>query len=176
MNRIAGKYSINEKTGCWEWCLYRNALGYGTITVNKKNTYAHRYSYLIHNNNADISGKVTRHKCDNPCCVNPEHLIAGTQKENVNDILLRGRRNDPLGENNYASKFSNFSVEAMRVLHEFYSLPQYLCAKAFGMSRTNANQILNYKKRLSCSVTIKEKPILLNSIIKNKNSQSCQLN
>lgn len=175
MERIKGRYVINKTTGCWEWSLYKNIGGYGTITVNKKPMYAHRFSYSLFNN-TDISKLVIRHKCDNPACINPEHLIAGTQKENVHDISLRGRRNDNTGERNYRAKFSDFEVEAMRVFYEYFGLRNKDCANAFGMSITNANQILNYKKRLSCSISMKEKHLLLNSITNNKPTQSCQLN
>ena len=64
----------------------------------------------------------------------------------------------------------------MRIFYEFYGLRNKDCAKAFGMSVTNANQILNYKKRLSCSINMQEKNLLLNSITKNKTTQLCQQN
>lgn len=163
MERIKGRYLVNENTGCWEWQLYKAAGGYGRITVNKEILYAHRYSYSAYHN-IDISGLVIRHKCDNPSCINPAHLVAGTQKENVNDILLRGRRNDPKGENNYRAKFSDFEVEAMRILYEFFGLRNKDCAMAFGMSVTNANQILNYKKRLSCQINLPQKQNLQRSL------------
>lgn len=168
MDRITGKYIINEITGCWEWSLYKVAAGYGRITVNSKILYAHRYSYSIHYG-VDIAGLIVRHRCDNPCCVNPEHLISGTQKENVHDISLRGRRNDHTGERNYRAKFSDFEVEAMRVFYEFYNIPQYKLSVIFGMSRENVNQILKYKKRLSCSIDLKQKQSLLTSISNSPN-------
>lgn len=163
MDRITGRYIINEITGCWEWSLYKVAAGYGRITVNSKILYAHRYSYSVHHG-VDIAGLVVRHKCDNPCCVNPEHLISGTQKENVRDISLRGRRNDHTGERNYRAKFSDFEVEAMRLFYEFYGMAQHICALAFGMSRTNVNQIVSYKKRLTCVVNLKRKQDLVKAI------------
>lgn len=175
MERIKGRYLVNEITGCWEWSLFRVAAGYGRITVNKAILYAHRYSYSIHYN-TDITGLVIRHKCDNPCCINPEHLIAGTQKENVHDISLRGRRNDPTGERNYASKFSDFEVEAMRIFHEFYGMRQYKLSVIFGMSRANVNQIIKYQKRMTCRIDLKEKHNLLTAIINKKNTKSCLKN
>lgn len=142
-------------------------VGYGRVTVNGKPLYAHRFSFSLYNPTVNISGLVIRHKCDNPSCINPEHLISGTQKENINDISLRGRRNDPVGEKNYASKFSDFSVEAMRIFFEYYKVPQYKLAWIFGMSRPNVNAIVYYQKRLTCRVDLPERHNLMTSI-KNK--------
>lgn len=83
------KYEIAEN-GCWNWTGKKNEHGYGTITVDGRYTRAHRAMFFLLNPKADHS-LVVMHKCDNPQCVNPEHLALGTQKENMMDMHSKGR-------------------------------------------------------------------------------------
>lgn len=83
---------IISKNGCWEWIARKNKGGYGTFQLNKKPILAHRFSYLIFKGEF-FNGLLVCHKCDNPKCVNPEHLWLGTQKENMLDCYKKGRRN-----------------------------------------------------------------------------------
>lgn len=83
---------VNMKTQeeCWEWQDVRNKGGYGLFTVNYRPLQATRVSYLL-SYGQDPLNMVVRHKCDNPPCVNPWHLELGSQKENMQDAVLRGR-------------------------------------------------------------------------------------
>lgn len=83
---------------CWEWQGARRGRGYGAFGVpGGKNVDAHRMSYaLAHNLDPLNMPFVVRHTCDNPPCVNPAHLIAGTTQDNVNDMRDRGRAHFPL--------------------------------------------------------------------------------
>ena len=90
---------VRKTDECWEWQGLKNAYGYGVITASGrqgKMWFAHRYSWVLHNGpipeNASYHGSVIRHSCDNRSCVNPEHLLLGTQKDNVADMDSRGRR------------------------------------------------------------------------------------
>ncbi len=81
-----------EKTDtCWLWKSTKDKNGYGRFYIDKQTYYAHRMSYLIFNGNIP-EGKVIRHICDNPTCVNPKHLLVGTQEDNLNDAVKRDRR------------------------------------------------------------------------------------
>jgi hypothetical protein len=93
-----------EKTEtCWLW-KGRRCSGYGVMTVAGYWVPAHRLSHEIFKG-AIPEGLLIRHTCDNPPCVNPAHLIPGTPKENVDDMLERQR---------HFSKLSQDSVLEMR--------------------------------------------------------------
>lgn len=84
------KNAIKMESGCWEWSGTRNSGGYGDIRVDCRTTKAHRYSWEIHNGPIP-AGMLVCHKCDNPPCVNPSHLFLGTARDNVNDMIKKGR-------------------------------------------------------------------------------------
>jgi hypothetical protein len=64
--------------------------GYGRVCLGKGWVLAHRFAYALHYG-VDPAGKVVMHMCDNPPCVNPEHLRLGTQTDNVRDMESKGR-------------------------------------------------------------------------------------
>ena len=82
---------INKtNSGCWIWQGCKNKDGYGFFQANKEKLRAHRWSakYL---GNMKIDGLVVCHHCDNPSCVNPNHLFVGTVKDNNKDCQNKGR-------------------------------------------------------------------------------------
>ena len=79
-----------EPGGCWNYTGYTNSDGYGHVVIRGKHYKASRISYE-HFVGKIPYGLFILHKCDNPSCVNPDHLYAGTQKENVCDMFERGR-------------------------------------------------------------------------------------
>jgi len=74
---------------------------------------AHRASYLL-NKGKIPDGLVVRHRCDNPICVNPDHLTVGTQKDNMQDCLQRGRFNALRGEAHHGAKLTSGQVVEIR--------------------------------------------------------------
>lgn len=86
-----------EKTeqGCWTWTAATYRKGYGhfqRLIDGKWRMYkAHRYSYEVYKGKIP-SGMLVCHSCDNPTCVNPNHLFLGTQKDNMIDMLSKNRK------------------------------------------------------------------------------------
>ena len=83
---------------CWRWNGYFFDSGYGHYILRQKDHRAHRVAYLICYGQFDPSLCVY-HRCDNPFCVNPQHLFLGTPKENTEDMISKGRLNRSRGEN-----------------------------------------------------------------------------
>lgn len=97
---------------CWPWRSAKNRKGYGVLGITRdQNVLAHRFSYELRFGPIP-SGKLVLHDCDNPWCVNPAHLRAGTPKQNSGDMVARGRAYS--GERHAWTKLSTEAVNRMR--------------------------------------------------------------
>lgn len=83
---------VHKSTECWEWRGLTDRDGYGRIRPGFGRVYwrAHRLSWLIHRGPIP-EGMHVLHRCDNPPCVRPEHLFLGTNRENIDDRVRKGR-------------------------------------------------------------------------------------
>lgn len=91
--RFSNKYEINETTDCWEWQAATNNIGYGMFRWETGiMRTAHRVSYELFKGLIP-KGMIVCHTCDNPKCVNPDHLWIGTNKDNYDDMVRKGRDN-----------------------------------------------------------------------------------
>lgn len=75
---------------CWVWLRATDKRGYGRFVIDKVFYFAHRYSWTIEHGPIEQELCVL-HKCDNPSCVRPSHLMLGTNKDNSQDMMMKGR-------------------------------------------------------------------------------------
>jgi len=123
-----------------------NAAGYSVVWFEGKHVREHRLNYAKANGLrlSDLSGKVVRHKCDNPGCVNPEHLEIGTQAENVRDMVERSRKVTVRGSKHKFAKLKEEDIPAIRQLSGS-GLTQAEIARMFDVDKALIWRILNKK-------------------------------
>lgn len=117
---------VQKGYGCWLWVGARNQNGYGLayrkVRGENRNLLAHRISYEL------TFGKIPAglficHHCDNPPCVNPKHLFAGTARDNNLDRDRKGRRRpptfrSPVGKDHPGAKLTEAQVQEIRRLRD----------------------------------------------------------
>lgn len=105
------------ETGCWEYQGDRRRGGYGRVSSGGQALVVTRVAYEAWVGPIP-EGHVVRHKCDNPPCINPEHLETGTVRDNARDMIERGRHSPPRGELNGQAKLTEDAVREIRRLYE----------------------------------------------------------
>lgn len=100
--RFWNRVKTGDTNSCWVWT-GASFNGYGRVNIGYRNCIAHRVAYSIYNQIA-LAGKVIAHKCDNPLCVNPKHLVATDQRGNMQDCISKGRFNRPRGSKHWRAK------------------------------------------------------------------------
>ena len=126
-------------TNCIEWKKYRNRLGYGVQRVGRKLMLAHRFAWMEKNGKIP-EGMCVLHHCDNPSCINVEHLFLGTRRDNNLDCMAKGRRPPPAGERNRGAKITKELVIQIRSLKGFAS--QREIGKCFGLKDSQMSRIM----------------------------------
>lgn len=128
-----------DVSGCWLWTAYRMKNGYGNFRTPARHELAHRASYRLFKGDLKLSLDVM-HSCDNPTCVNPDHLSLGSRKDNMADAKTKGRL--ACGMTHGRRKISEQDVFEIRALE----LPQVVIAARFGLSQTAISQIRSGKR------------------------------
>lgn len=139
---------LNDKcfitpTNCWEWTGSNNGNGKdkrGMAFINGKSIQVHALSAAIFLGHSKNSRENILHICDNPICFNPDHLIIGTQKENVLDSFDKGRRIKRQGELNGRSKLKEQDVKKIIELRKS-GLTYSVIAKDFNITISTAHRI-----------------------------------
>lgn len=110
---ILSKTEVRQE-GCWPWTGSQvSAAGYGYMAYKKRHYLAHRAAWIVANGREIPPKGCICHSCDNPNCVNPEHLWLGTHQDNRDDMLAKGRgrlRSPPIGAANPAAKLTDEQV------------------------------------------------------------------
>lgn len=88
--RFERKFTRGDPDACWEWQAGRDKDGYGTFYLGVNNKRAHRVSFQLYRGDVPSHLKVC-HQCDNPPCVNPNHLFLGTAQDNNTDMTIKER-------------------------------------------------------------------------------------
>lgn len=143
--RFFAKVNFNGKkvldTPCWEWMGARHEEGYGQIWIDNRTVRAARYILKLVNPSMPDDW-VTMHLCDNTPCVNPDHLVAGTTKENILDCLAKGRLG-PRRDNRYSPELA----EQIRAEAATTNLSRIALSKKYGMSMRTLRAILDKTRK-----------------------------
>ena len=132
---------VNED-GCWICVSHsRDTCGYPLIRHKGKLLKLSRFVYEQQHGKIP-AGMVVRHTCDNRACINLDHLILGTQADNVRDMMERGRSTHLCGTSNGASKLTEKDVHA--ILADTQHTQREL-GKMFGVSQQQICRIKNRK-------------------------------
>jgi len=108
-------YTQKTNDNCIIWIAGKQKDGYGIVNYNGKSQLAHRAAYELFVANIPENMCVC-HKCDNPGCVNPDHLFLGSHKDNMNDMKLKGRRkNIGIKEKNGRAKLTIEKANKIRL-------------------------------------------------------------
>lgn len=136
------KVNRSGLSGCWEWTGAKT-WGYGVININNRPTGAHRVSFQIHYRLL-LKGECACHRCDNPACVNPSHLFAGTDKINADDREAKGRT--VRGSRMKTSKLTEAQVAIILDNAKERRIPQSILAKRFGVDQSTISDIIRGKR------------------------------
>jgi hypothetical protein len=99
--------------GCMEWTGSTISDGYGMMKVSGKSMLAHRFSYTQAFGEIP-EGQLVLHRCDNPSCVNPDHLFLGTDQDNVSDMFAKGRGRKAKGSGHGRTNLTEDQVRSIR--------------------------------------------------------------
>jgi hypothetical protein len=108
------KVSPEPMSGCWLWTGAVNKNGYASFWDGKHAATASHFAFRVVGGNEFPEGLFVLHRCDNPICVNPNHLYAGTHKQNMVDKKTRKRARGAKGERNHKAKLSVQQVLEIR--------------------------------------------------------------
>lgn len=130
-----------DENGCWICTSHKpGSSGYSITLVDGECVYIHRLMYEKYKGRIP-DGIEACHKCDNPNCINPDHLFLGTHKENMSDRTSKGR--DTNGERNGCAKLTDEQVIKILSLRH---LKQAELAKTFNVTQPTISMILNNKR------------------------------
>ena len=141
IERFEAKFIPEPNSGCWLWTAATTHFGYGAFRLDRsrKQFNSHRVAWLIYRGPIP-EGKWVLHHCDNPPCVNPDHLFLGDNTANIADRVRKNR--SIRGNQVIGAKLSEASVRAIRVDDR----TQQKIADDYGVSRSLVGVIKQQKR------------------------------
>lgn len=145
--RLMRHTKYDETSGCWEWTGSKRN-GYGRMMIGsrtdgtRKSVSTHRISYELTHGEIPIGMEVC-HKCDNPCCVNPNHLFLGTRQDNIDDRERKGRNIVLTGEEQPRSKLTKRVVKDARWERAYKGTSFQKLADKYGVSKKTMMRAVN---------------------------------
>ena len=146
-NRLKGRFLSRVQVlpnGCWFWLGNKIPKGYGIISFRGKGHYTHRISLYLFKGFDLGSPLLVCHNCDNPSCVNPEHLFPGTSSDNMKDAYRKGRKSNPrmIGEDCPTAKLNEEQVREICMEYRRGNTHTRNIAKRYGVSRWAVQDIV----------------------------------
>ena len=138
-DRIFNNINSMTDNGCWEWMGTKLRGGYGGLSVRGKTWQAHRFSYVVFIGEIP-DGMLVCHACDNPSCVNPNHLFLGTHKTNAEDRVKKKRSS--VGESFPKSKLKEQEILEIR-RYASLGVTRRTLAKMFRVGSTCITYVVN---------------------------------
>ena len=129
--------------GCWLWSKVKTGAGYGHFTMKGKTILAHRYSWELRHGPIP-KHKVVCHQCDNPACINPDHLFLGSLKDNSRDMVKKKRCHPRHGVTHPCHKLTEDEVRKIRLYHA-NGIPQKTLVAQFRVSASVISQVVHRK-------------------------------
>lgn len=137
--RFWSNVCIGSENECWPYLGHLLPTGHGQFCTNRRRTSAHRFALSLYQ---DVpKSAIVCHTCDNPSCVNPKHLYAGSYSDNAQDSIRAKRfyRPDNSGQRHGMAKLTEADVIKIRSL----PISSGKAAKSFGVSRSTICAIRN---------------------------------
>ena len=139
LDRFLTYVEVGQDHECWDWRgkLFKN--GYGSFTIRCKTFLSHRMAAYIQ---YGYDTREVMHKCDNRRCCNPAHLSYATHKENMQDMIVKGRRRSLCGEACVTSKLKSDDVLSIRELYHSGTKQREIAAR-YNISSKQVSVIVN---------------------------------
>lgn len=132
---------VEKSNDCWNWVGGKDGGGYGCFSSSMmKERKSHRISWILHYGEIP-NGMHILHHCDNPSCVNPNHLFIGKNVDNVRDKIRKGRIGDFSGTRNGMCKLTENEVLNIRKLHD-EGVSYRMLSKKFNIGMTQIGRII----------------------------------
>lgn len=174
--RFWKKVNVKGEDDCWEWTAGRFAIsGYGAFWNGHINVGSHRVSWQLLHGDIPIGMQIC-HTCDNPPCVNPNHLFLGTAQDNSNDKWKKGRGSrEPVnpnrqarGERCHTAKLTQNDVNEIRKVYAEKIMTTDMLAKEYGVTRKAIKDVIANRTWKSDKYIVPERWGIHNPIMRGK--------